>query len=720
MKIRQLEILRYKNIESFSAELSDGVNVISGLNESGKSTLVEALTDLLFTDPESTARRLKENKSWNETQSFELSMDFETGSKRYRLKKNFDVGLTLLTNLESGEEIDNHRKIQSIINNSLGLANKDIYLATSTIRQDEIDLVSRSSDAIKDKLEGLITGGKEEVLASEALKKVEGRIQEIKKEGHKHLGVLQKLQKKKQEMIYELDKAKREIEIVTKNRAKLKETQSLLESIRTEYKAKKSQMEKAARAAENEERRKNLEERYSDLNNRVKSIKSSDQLLAELKNEISKLPKIDEDDIRLVEEQSAQIRYLENKKSPIEQKAVDLAEKIEQAKPNMLVKVLALFFLAASAGMTTYFFAFAQMSDTRFLIGAGADFVIFLVTALIWFSKSRQVSALEINYQIKKDNLEEVITDYENASATVRELLARYKASGVSDLKKKFEDYRDLEKEIKSEARRNETWLGGKTLVQLEEDLQRVTRDLAVENETARELRIYSMEAEDSEKLRMVVEALEKQKSNLEATELSLRRQLEFAESGCELQASLEERLEYIDEDIQRAKRILRVYELTHDFIEKSRKNVLKASLSRLEEQTSNLLSTVSGGKYQKVKFDPSNLSYEVFSAAKDDWIDPNLELSRGARDQLYLAARLALVQMISQEKKPLLIMDEPFLTFDHLRRREALEVLRATGEDHQVFILSCHPYYDSVASKKLYLSQELQSAPESHTPVGV
>ncbi|MBD3382417.1 MAG: AAA family ATPase [candidate division Zixibacteria bacterium] len=720
MKIRRLEILRYKNIESFSAELSDGVNVISGLNESGKSTLVEALTDLLFTDPESTAKRLKENKSWNETQSFELSMDFETGSKRYRLKKNFDVGLTLLTNLESGEEIDNHRKIQSIINNSLGLANKDIYLATSTIRQDEIDLVSRSSDAIKDKLEGLITGGKEEVLASEALKKVEGRIQEIKKEGHKHLGVLQKLQKKKQEMIYELDKAKREIEIVTKNRAKLKETQSLLEGIRTEYQAKKSQMEKAARAAENEERRKNLEERYSDLNNRVKSIKSSDQLLAELKNEISKLPKIDEDDIRLVEEQSAQIRYLENKKSPIEQKAVDLAEKIEQAKPNVLVKVLALFFLAASVGMTTYFFAFAQMSDTRFLIGAGADFVIFLVTALIWFTKSRQVSALEINYQIKKDNLEEVITDYDNASATVRELLARYKASGVSDLKKKFEDYRDLEKEIKSEARRNETWLGGKTLVQLEEDLQRVTRDLAVENETARELRIYSMEAEDSEKLRMVVEALEKQKSNLEATELSLRRQLEFAESGCELQASLEERLEYIDEDIQRAKRILRVYELTHDFIEKSRKNVLKASLSRLEEQTSNLLSTVSGGKYQKVKFDPSNLSYEVFSAAKDDWIDPNLELSRGARDQLYLAARLALVQMISQEKKPLLIMDEPFLTFDHLRRREALEVLRVTGEDHQVFILSCHPYYDSVASKKLYLSQELQSAPESHTPVGV
>lgn len=720
MKIRRLEILRYKNIESFSADLSDGVNVISGLNESGKSTLVEALTDLLFTDPESSARRLKDNKSWNETQSFELNMEFETGSKRYRLKKNFDVGLTLLTNLENGEEIDNHRKIQSIINNSLGLANKDIYLATSTIRQDEIDLVSRSSDAIKDKLEGLITGGKEEVLASEALKKVEGRIKEIKKEGHKHLGVLQKLQKKKQEMIYELDKAKREIEIVTKNRAKLKETQSLLEGIRTEYKAKKSQMEKAAKAAENEERRKNLEERYSDLNNRVKSIKSSDQLLAELKNEISKLPKINEDDIRIVEEQSAQIRYLENKKSPIEQKAVDLAEKIEQAKPNVLVKILSLFFLAASAGMTAYFFAFAQMSDSRFLIGAGADFVIFLVTALIWFTKSRQVSALQINYQIKRDNLEEVITDYENASTTVKDLLNRYKSGGVSDLKKKFEDYRDLEKEIKSEARRNETWLGGKTLVQLEEDLQKVTRDLAVENETARELRIYSMEAEDSEKLRMVVEALEKQKSNLEATELSLRRQLEFAESGCELQASLEERLEDIDEDIQRARRILRIYELTHDFIEKSRKNVLKASLGRLEEQTSNLLSTVSGGKYQKVKFDPSNLSYEVFSTAKDDWIDPNLELSRGARDQLYLAARLALIQMISQDKKPLLIMDEPFLTFDHIRRQKALEVLRATGQDHQVFILSCHSYYNSVASKKLYLSHELQKEPDSHTPISV
>jgi uncharacterized protein YhaN len=360
------------------------------------------------------------------------------------------------------------------------------------------------------------------------------------------------------------------------------------------------------------------------------------------------------------------------------------------------------------------------MSDTRFLIGAGADFVIFLILAMIWFAKSKQAGALEINYQIKKDNLEEITSDYNGANKTVKDMLSRYKSSSISDLKKKFENYRDLEKEIKSEVRRYDSWLSGKSLQQLEEELEKVTRDLAVENETARELRIYCMEAEDSEKLRTVVEALEQQKSNLEATEISLKRQLEFAESGCELQASLEERLEDIDNDIARARRLLKIYEMTRDFIEQSRKNVLKASLGLLEKQTSELFSRVTCGKYEKVKFDPQSLSYEVFSSEKSDWVDPDNTLSRGARDQLYLAARLALIQMISQEKKPLLVLDEPFLAFDRFRREHALSILKQTAEDHQIFILSCHPYYDSIAARQIYLSEELRTAPESHTPISV
>ncbi|NIS17358.1 MAG: hypothetical protein GWN00_17895, partial [Aliifodinibius sp.] len=114
----------------------------------------------------------------------------------------------------------------------------------------------------------------------------------------------------------------------------------------------------------------------------------------------------------------------------------------------------------------------------------------------------------------------------------------------------------------------------------------------------------------------------------------------------------------------------------------------------------------VTAGKYSKVRFDRQSLRFEVYSPLKDDWLDPDIFLSRGTRDQLYLAARMALVRVISQERKPVLIFDEPFLTFDAERRQNAMKILKQYSDTYQILVFSCNSYYDQVAENSINLAK--------------
>jgi|GEM_PF-1260761 len=706
MQITKLELNRYKNLRSFRETFDRGINLIKGPNEAGKSSIVEAITDLFFTDPGSSRKELKEKIGWDSERSFDLTMEFSIEGQMYRLHKDFEKGETSLLKQSSGEEIVDKKNILNIIESGLGMANRDIYLATTTIRQDEIGTVSKSADAIKDKLEGMITAGQEEVLASDAINKLESSIRDINKQGSKHLGVIQKLEKNKDELIYELDKAKREIDLVGKNRAKLKETQGLLEGIRTEYATKKSHMEKAEQAMQKEEKLKALEERFQDLNSRVTSIQSSENTIEDLKRDLASLPKINYQDLSHAEQQSAQLRYLESKAGHAEEKVEELAEKYALARPGMFMKLTTAFMFFLSAAAFAYWSFIINMSDNRFLFGALGGIVLFVSFLVFWLNKAGHARAIKLQCELKKASQEEIESDMEDSKVAIETILEKYKVPDISTLKSKFEQYRDLEKDFNSEVKRYEKSLGGKTLRDLQKELEKVTMDLAVENEAARDLKLYVMNAAEKEKLVVLVDALEKQKANLESTEIALKRQLEFAESGCELQASLEERLQEVETALERSKYQVKIYETAKKYIEKARKDILKASIGALEEETSQILQQVTSGKYTKVRFDRQSLRFEVYSPLKDDWLDPDISLSHGTRDQLYLAARMALVRVISQERKPVLIFDEPFLTFDAERRQNAMKILKQYSGSYQILVFSCNNYYDQIAENTVSLAE--------------
>jgi uncharacterized protein YhaN len=76
-------------------------------------------------------------------------------------------------------------------------------------------------------------------------------------------------------------------------------------------------------------------------------------------------------------------------------------------------------------------------------------------------------------------------------------------------------------------------------------------------------------------------------------------------------------------------------------------------------------------------------------------------QLSRGAREQLYLAIRLAYVRHYSTRSEPLpLVMDDVLVNFDDHRSRATLELLGEMSSELQIIFLTCHaPMADHVLS---------------------
>ena len=66
--------------------------------------------------------------------------------------------------------------------------------------------------------------------------------------------------------------------------------------------------------------------------------------------------------------------------------------------------------------------------------------------------------------------------------------------------------------------------------------------------------------------------------------------------------------------------------------------------------------------------------------------------LSAGAADQLYLAARLAICQLVlPPEKNVPIILDDALANFDNDRCAAALRYLKEAAQTRQILLFTCH-----------------------------
>lgn len=106
-----------------------------------------------------------------------------------------------------------------------------------------------------------------------------------------------------------------------------------------------------------------------------------------------------------------------------------------------------------------------------------------------------------------------------------------------------------------------------------------------------------------------------------------------------------------------------------------------------LGARAAEIFSRITAGRYQKVLLS-RDFTLETDTAGAQRSVQL---LSQGAADQLYLAVRLAICDLVlPQDKHVPLILDDAFLSFDDDRLHAALDYLLQEGEKRQILLFTC------------------------------
>jgi uncharacterized protein YhaN len=199
------------------------------------------------------------------------------------------------------------------------------------------------------------------------------------------------------------------------------------------------------------------------------------------------------------------------------------------------------------------------------------------------------------------------------------------------------------------------------------------------------------------ERLEVEVRDLEAALERARDDEANARARVEANAVDAEAVAAHAERLTTWQEQLLALQRRARIFERTLSEIERAEQATMKSATRYLETKMVADIERVTEGRYRRVQVDDKTLDIKLHAPERGDWVDVT-SLSQGTLDLVYLVARIGLVRLVTGDKRPPLILDDPFVTLDDARASRALDLLRDVASDFQVIYLTTSDRYDASA----------------------
>ncbi len=166
--------------------------------------------------------------------------------------------------------------------------------------------------------------------------------------------------------------------------------------------------------------------------------------------------------------------------------------------------------------------------------------------------------------------------------------------------------------------------------------------------------------------------------------------QAEMALATCQYQTNknpvvLQEQIERSMEDLRQGQLLRDALGLAISTLDESISEYEKDQLTRLSSQTSHYFKLFTEERYGEVR-----LKADQITAIDNHGQEFHLShLSTGAKDQLFLALRIAITELLSADSVVPIIMDDTFVNFDQTRLKNALDVVSQISLGRQVILLS-------------------------------
>ena len=710
MWLKRIELKNFKRLADFQAQFSPGINVVKGpLNEMGKSTLLDGIIVALFHNPRSTAKELKDYVSWGSARQFRTGVEFEDEGNGYLLEKDFDKGTVRLIADNTREELDTFKEISEKMAELLGTNSDRLFLCSSCIRQSEISEISSGKKEINESLEEIVSGGKESTLASQVVAKLDSKIAETKRgldRLAKNPGILASLKNKLQDTLLRYDEVRDGVSKVEARKIELVEVNKQLAQVKGQYENAKALLEKNRQRKEIETSIENLKQKYNEADTLLGKVNTLSAKSEEATLALGSIVGLENEE--RVAEFRRTLNAIQIRRKDIENSLGKLRREVTEAEQN-LNKRRFLKFLSLKKSV-----AIAAIVSIAGIVGILIGSLYFLslviigmafVAASMWARSILAPKRTEISDWTERiQRMNEALGELgEDEKKTLNEA----RCDTIDDYSKKETDFNYWLKEQRNLQNRLVGMLAGRTVEEMEEQKRQITMDLAVEEaKLTDDLRETRLSPEEYVELEKKVRSLESRQGELEKQKRRCKVIMEEARFNIEDQIRLEEELEGLREDLKHEEKKVKAYGLARDFISKARVEVLSSAGEALEKGIQRYLAVFTNDKYKQVKVNKEALEFWVYSNEKGDWAKPE-ELSGGVIDEFYLAFRLALASLIFGDKKPPLILDDPFVNFDSVRLANTRNFFKTLASDYQIIIFTLSDLYDKVADNIILLGEK-------------
>lgn len=634
MKINKIKINSYGKLKEKEIKLKDGINIIYGKNESGKSTLLNFIVNSFYG-----ISKNKKGKEYSDVEKytpwlgeeFSGKLEYELNNKnKYEIYRDFKKKNPKIFN-ENMEDISKEFNIDKSKGNEFFYeqtkVDEELFLSTVVVGQQEVKLGKQEQNILVQKIANLVGTGDDNVSYKRAIDRINRRLLDeigTQRSREKPINIINK-------KIEDLEQKKQELE--------------KYEDIKYEI----------------EENKNKLEEEISDLNNKnnllkeIKIINEKEKIEKEKIKIKENIKKENIEKIKLIKEKTNKIKNENKNIFEINNEKTKNNKKINNEKNKLNKKIIIVFIFLLIINFLQFIFIKNKLINYIFLLTVPMTLIYFII------SKNKLNKKIKKQKNIDENNLKNI----EKINLEINNL-----NNEINLLEK---NNNNLEKEINN--------LKSNLNLKINLEKEKIKNKYLNKIEKSEIINFINLENINYE-----IEKLQNEINNKKIRSHTLELDQKNIEPKLDNLSKIEEELVNNNEKMSTLNKLNLSFELAKEILAESYEEMRNTVTPKFTQELSKNISEITEKKYSKIMFnDEQGLIVELESG---NYV-PASKLSIGTIDQLYLSLRLSMIDELSEENLPI-ILDEAFAYYDTERLTNILKYLDEKYKTHQIILFTC------------------------------
>lgn len=634
MKINKIKINSYGKLKEKEIKLKDGINIIYGKNESGKSTLLNFIVNSFYG-----ISKNKKGKEYSDVEKytpwlgeeFSGKLEYELNNKnKYEIYRDFKKKNPKIFN-ENMEDISKEFNIDKSKGNEFFYeqtkVDEELFLSTVVVGQQEVKLGKQEQNILVQKIANLVGTGDDNVSYKRAIDRINRRLLDeigTQRSREKPINIINK-------KIEDLEQKKQELE--------------KYEDIKYEI----------------EENKNKLEEEISDLNNKnnllkeIKIINEKEKIEKEKIKIKENIKKENIEKIKLIKEKINKIKNENKNIFEINNEKTKNNKKINNEKNKLNKKIIIIFIFLLIINFLQFIFIKNKLINYIFLLTVPMTLIYFII------SKNKLNKKIKKQKNVDENNLKNI----EKINLEINNL-----NNEINLLEK---NNNNLEKEINN--------LKSNLNLKINLEKEKIKNKYLNKIEKSEIINFINLENINYE-----IEKLQNEINNKKIRLHTLELDQKNIEPKLDNLSKIEEELVNNNERMSTLNKLNLSFELAKEILAESYEEMRNTVTPKFTQELSKNIYEITEKKYSKIMFnDEQGLIVELESG---NYV-PASKLSIGTIDQLYLSLRLSMIDELSEENLPI-ILDEAFAYYDTERLTNILKYLDEKYKTHQIILFTC------------------------------